>query len=147
MPFFNDFRIGHLRGAHKLRDEVTENSNEHHHNWQRYQHPVSDRRVKHQIFRHWCSLPACACGCSISIFFVFVYVVFDLGLKGVRKESVLSFTLTHKYKRNAPFCLVDYVFASIKICPIVGWMHSQSQRRCSCGHNLLSWCTLNKEWD
>lgn len=134
MPFFNDFRIGHLRGAHKLRDEVTENSDEDHHNWQRYQHPVSDRRVKHQIFRHWC---ACACGCSISIFFVFVYVVFDLG-EGSSEGECFVFYLTHKYIRNAPFCLVDYVFASIKICPIVGWKDSQSQRGCSCSHNLLS---------
>lgn len=138
MPFFNDFRIGHLRGAHKLRDEVTENSNEHHHNWQRYQHPVSDRRVKHQIFRHWCSVPVPVPVGARFRFFSFLFMWFLIWGQGSSEGECFVFYLTHKYIRNAPFCLVDYVFASIKICPIVGWKDSQSQRGCSCSHNLLS---------
>uniref|UniRef100_A0A2P2LZA3 ER membrane protein complex subunit 3-like n=1 Tax=Rhizophora mucronata TaxID=61149 RepID=A0A2P2LZA3_RHIMU len=45
LPFFDDLGIGNLGGAHELGDEVAKDSDEHHHNRQWDQHPVSNRRI------------------------------------------------------------------------------------------------------
>lgn len=71
-------------------------------------------------------------------FFSFLFMWFLIWGQGSSEGECFVFYLTHKYIRNAPFCLVDYVFASIKICPIVEGKDSQSQRGCSCRHNLVS---------
>lgn len=51
-PFFDDFGIGDLEGAHELGDEISQDSDENHDHGERDQYPISDGRVQHQIFRH-----------------------------------------------------------------------------------------------
>lgn len=46
LPFSYNFGIGDWRRAHKLRDEVAENSDEDHDHGERNQHPISDGRVQ-----------------------------------------------------------------------------------------------------
>lgn len=53
-PFFDDFGIGDLIGAHELGDEVAEDADQYHNYRQGNQYPISYCRVQHQIFCHGC---------------------------------------------------------------------------------------------